>query len=214
MTRALVTGGAGFIGSNLVDDLIARGHSVAVLDDLSTGNLTNLVEAIQAGATLHTADVTDADAVAAIFETVRPTVVYHLAAQIDVRRAVADPGHDARINVLGTATVLEQSIRSGVKRFVMASTGGAIYGDAAVVPTPEGAPALPLSPYAVSKAAAEGYVEYYARDRGLCAFVLRLANVYGPRQDPRGEAGVISMFCAAAVAGQSPTVFGDGVPDA
>ena len=208
--RALVTGGAGFIGSNLVDGLLARGDAVAVLDDLSTGNLENLGPAIQAGASVHRADVTDVDAVAKAFATVRPTIVYHLAAQIDVRRAVADPGHDARINVLGTAVALEQSVRSGVKRFVMASTGGAIYGDAAVIPTPETAPALPLSPYAVSKAAAESYVEFYARDRGLSAFVLRLANVYGPRQDPRGEAGVISMFCAAAAAGHRPTVFGDG----
>ena len=144
------------------------------------------------------------------FAAAEPDVVYHLAAQIDVRRAVSDPGHDARINVLGTATVLEQSLHSGVSRFVMASTGGAIYGDAAVIPTPETAPPQPLSPYAVSKAAAEGYVEYYARDRGLSAFVLRLANVYGPRQDPRGEAGVIAMFCSAAVDGRVPTVFGDG----
>ncbi|MDA0168489.1 GDP-mannose 4,6-dehydratase [Solirubrobacter taibaiensis] len=210
MMRALVTGGAGFIGSNLVDGLIARGISVAVLDDLSTGNVENLAGAIQAGATLHVGDITDPAAVEKAFTAAAPDLVYHLAAQIDVRRAVSDPGHDARINVLGTATVLEQSLHSGVSRFVMASTGGAIYGDAAVVPTPETAPAQPLSPYAVSKAAAEGYVEYYARDRGLSAFVLRLANVYGPRQDPRGEAGVIAMFCSAAVDGRVPTVFGDG----
>ena len=208
--RVLVTGGAGFIGSNLVDALLDRGDHVTVLDDLSTGRLENLGPAIQAGATFHTGDITDPHKVAMTFAAVRPTVVFHLAAQIDVRRAVIDPAHDARINVMGTATVLEEAVRSGVQRFVMASTGGAIYGDADVIPTPETAPPRPLSPYAVSKAAAEGYVDYYARTHDLCAFVLRLANVYGPRQDPRGEAGVISMFCAAAVAGEVPTVFGDG----
>jgi UDP-glucose 4-epimerase len=207
---ALVTGGAGFIGSNLVDGLLARGHEVAVLDDLSTGRLENLVPAIQRGATLHTAGVTDAAAVARALEAARPTVVYHLAAQIDVRRAVEDPARDARINVVGTATVLEAARSAGVERVVLASTGGAIYGDADVIPTPESAPARPLSPYAVSKAAAERYVEFYVRGHGLSAFVVRLANVYGPRQDPRGEAGVIALYCGAAVDGRGVTVFGDG----
>jgi UDP-glucose 4-epimerase len=208
--RALVTGGAGFIGSNLVDALLDRGDHVTVLDDLSTGRIENLAGAIRRGATLHTADVVSADAVAKAFAAARPSVVYHLAAQIDVRRSVEDPARDARINVAGTATVLEQARRAGVERFVLASTGGAIYGDAAVVPTPESEPARPLSPYALSKAAAEHYIEYYALRHGLPAFVLRLANVYGPRQDPRGEAGVIARFCAAAAEGREVTVFGDG----
>ena len=209
-SRVLVTGGAGFIGATLVDELIARGHRVGVLDDLSTGRPENLGAAIGAGATLHRADVTDPAVVARAFAAVRPDVVFHLAAQIDVRRAVSDPGHDAHVNVTGTAIVLEQAVRAGVQRFVLASTGGAIYGDADEVPTPESAPSRPLSPYAVSKAAAERYVEYYARTRGLSAFIARLSNVYGPRQDPRGEAGVIALFCDAAVEGRAPIVFGDG----
>jgi UDP-glucose 4-epimerase len=208
--RALVTGGAGFIGSTLVDELLVRGDQVAVLDNLSRGRLENLAPAIAGGVTVHRGDITDPAAVAKAFAVVRPDVVYHLAAQIDVRVAVADPGHDAWVNVVGTATVLEQAARFRTGRFVMASTGGAIYGDADVVPTPETAPSRPLSPYAVSKQAAERYVEYYVRERGLSAFVARLANVYGPRQDPRGEAGVIALFCDAAVARRVPTVFGDG----
>jgi UDP-glucose 4-epimerase len=208
--RALVTGGAGFIGSTLVDELVARGDRVGVLDNLSRGRLENLAPAISGGVTVHRGDVTDPTAVAKAFAAVRPDVVYHLAAQIDVRVAVADPGHDAWVNVVGTATVLEQAVRSGTQRFVLASTGGAIYGDADEVPTPESAPPRPQSPYAVSKLAAEQYVEYYARTRGLSAFVVRLANVYGPRQDPRGEAGVIALFCDAAIEGRVPTVFGDG----
>ncbi|MDA0161516.1 GDP-mannose 4,6-dehydratase [Solirubrobacter ginsenosidimutans] len=208
--RVLVTGGAGYIGSNLVDALLDRGDHVTVLDDRSTGRIENLAGAIGRGATVHTADVVNADAVARVFAAARPSVVYHLAAQIDVRRAIEDPARDARINVAGTATVLEQTRRSGVERFVLASTGGAIYGDAAIVPTPETEPARPLSPYALSKAAAEHYVEYYALRHGLSAFVLRLANVYGPRQDPRGEAGVIARFCGAAADGREVTVFGDG----
>ena len=208
--RVLVTGGAGFIGSNLVDALLDRGDHVTVLDDLSSGRIENLTGAIGRGATVHTADVVNADAVARVFAAARPSLVYHLAAQIDVRHAVEDPARDARINVSGTATVLEQARRSGVERFVLASTGGAIYGDTTVVPTPESEPARPLSPYALSKAAAEAYVEYYALRHGLSAFVLRFANVYGPRQDPRGEAGVIAQFCAAAAEGRDVTVFGDG----
>ena len=208
--NVLVTGGAGFIGSTLVDALQAQGDHVTVLDDLSTGRIENLAGAIRRGASVHTADVVDADAVARAFAAAAPSVVYHLAAQIDVRRAVADPAADARINITGTATVLEQAARSGVERFVLVSTGGAIYGDAAVVPTPESEPARPLSPYALSKAAAESYVEYYALRRGLSTFVARLANVYGPRQDPRGEAGVIALFSAAAADGRDVTVFGDG----
>jgi UDP-glucose 4-epimerase len=208
--RVLVTGGAGFIGSTLVDALLDRGDHVTVLDDLSTGRIENLAGAIGRGAKLHTADILDAGAVDRAFAAARPSLVYHLAAQIDVRRAIEDPARDARINVAGTAAILEQARRTGVERFVLASTGGAIYGDAAVVPTPETEPARPLSPYALSKAAAEHYVEYYALRHGLSAFVLRLANVYGPRQDPRGEAGVIALFCGAAADRRDVTVYGDG----
>ena len=208
--RALVTGGAGFIGSNLVDGLLARDHDVTVLDDLSTGRLENLVAALNAGARLQTASVTDAAAVERVFEAARPDIVFHLAAQIDVRRAVEDPRFDATVNVLGTLNVLEAARRCGVRRFVLASTGGAIYGEADELPTTESAPPRPLSPYAASKAAAEGYVDLYARLHGLSTMSLRLANVYGPRQDPRGEAGVIAIFCDAAGDGRRVTIYGDG----
>ena len=137
-------------------------------------------------------------------------MVFHLAAQIDVRRAVEDPGFDATVNVIGTLNVLEAARRCGARRFVLASTGGAIYGEADELPTPESAPARPLSPYAASKAAAEGYLDLYARLHGLSTMSLRLANVYGPRQDPRGEGGVIAIFCDAAVDGRRVTVYGDG----
>jgi len=202
--RALVTGGAGFIGSTLVDALLARGDEVAVLDDLIAGRRE------QVAAPLHEADVGDERAVTAVLEAVRPEVVFHLAAQIDVRRAVTDPAFDARVNVGGTAAVLEAARSAGARRLVLASTGGAIYGDAAVVPTAEDAPAVPLSPYGASKAAAEAYLALYRRLHGLSTLALRLANVYGPRQDPRGEAGVVARYCDAVLDGRPATVFGDG----
>jgi UDP-glucose 4-epimerase len=208
--RTLVTGGAGFIGSHVVDALLARGDRVAVLDDLSTGRRENLDGALAAGATLHEGSVADAADVAAALEAARPEVIYHLAAQIDVRRAVEDPAFDATVNVVGTATLLEGARRSGVRRVVLASTGGAIYGDADVVPTPEEAEPRPLSPYAASKAAAELYMGLYHRLYGLSTFSLRLANVYGPRQDPMGEAGVVAIYCGRALNGGVATVFGDG----
>ncbi len=208
--RAVVTGGAGFIGSNLVDSLLARGHEALVLDDLSTGRRANLAGALAASATLHEGSVTDGAAVARAIAAARADAVLHLAAQIDVRRSVADPLFDATVNVLGTVTVLEAARRAGVRRVVLASTGGAIYGDADVIPTPEGAAPRPVSPYATSKAAAEGYAELYRRLHGLSTFSLRLANVYGPRQDPLGEAGVIAIYCAAAADGRRATVYEDG----
>ena len=194
----------------LSTDFCARDRDVTVLDDLSTGRLENLVAALNAGARLHEASVTDAAAVARVFEAARPELVFHLAAQIDVRRAVEDPGFDATANVIGTLNVLEAARRCGARRFVLASTGGAIYGEADELPTPESAPARPLSPYAASKAAAEGYLDLYARLHGLSTMSLRLANVYGPRQDPRGEGGVIAIFCDAAADGRRVTVYGDG----
>lgn len=204
--RALVTGGAGFIGSHLVDALVAAGVSVAAVDDLSTGREEN----VPAGVELCPADVSDAGAMLALFERLRPDWVFHLAAQIDVRRAVADPAHDARVNVAGTAAVLEAARAAGASRVVLASTGGAIYGDCDVVPTPESAPLAPLAPYGAGKAAAETYVDLYVRLHGLSGMSLRLANVYGPRQGRGGEGGVVSIYAEAAVAGEPATVFGDG----
>ena len=200
--RVLVTGGAGFIGSNLVDALLARGDEVTVLDDLSSGRRENLDER----ARLVEGSVTDPPG-----DLGEPEVVFHLAAQIDVRKAVADPAFDARINVGGTASMLELARRAGTRRFVLASTGGAIYGDAEAVPTPESAPPAPISPYGASKAAAELYLDLYSRLHELSTVALRFANVYGPRQDPRLEGGVVAIFTAAARAGETGTVFGDGL---
>jgi len=210
--KALVTGGAGFIGSNLVDALLARGDEVTVLDDLSTGRRANLDGALAAGAKLAEADVRDAEAVAAIAAEAAPDVVFHLAAQIDVRKSVEDPAFDAAVNVGGTANVLEAARGAGAGRFVFVSTGGAIYGEGAgkALPLDEGAAAEPLSPYGQSKLAAEGYLGLYERLYGLSTVALRLGNVYGPRQDPLGEAGVIAIFCGKLRAGERPTVFGDG----
>ena len=208
--RAIVTGGAGFIGSNVVDALVGRGDSVVVIDDLSTGRRRNLDAAMSAGAILNELDVRNGQAVSAVFADHRPDVVFHLAAQIDVRRSVADPAWDADVNVRGVINVLEAARRAGVRRVVYSSTGGAIYGEADVHPTPETTPLRPLSPYGQSKYAGEGYCSLYQRLHGVSSIVLRYANVYGPRQDPLGEGGVIAIFCGRLSAGTQPLVFGDG----
>ncbi len=210
--RALVTGGAGFIGSHLVDALTSRGDEVLVLDDLSSGRRENLADAFEAGAELVEASVTDPAAVAAAFERRRPELVFHLAAQIDVRRSVTDPGYDLGVNVGGTIELLERSREHGVARFLLASTGGAIYGegDGRHLPLAEDSECLPDAPYGQSKLAAEGYLSLYRRLHGLETVALRLGNVYGPRQDPYGEAGVVAIFTSSLLAGRRPTVFGDG----
>jgi len=207
---ALVTGGAGFIGSHVVDALVARGGRVSVIDDFSTGRQENLEGALEAGAHLYEADIRDAEAVWPIVAHERPDAIFHLAAQIDVRRSVASPALDARVNVEGTINLLEAARQAEVGRFVYASTGGAIYGEAELVPTPEDAAAAPMSPYGQGKLAAEGYCSLFERLAGLSAASLRFANVYGPRQDPLGEGGVIAIFCGRAASGGSATVFGDG----
>jgi len=205
-----VTGGAGFIGSNLVDDLLERGHDVSVVDNLSTGRRENLDSALRAGVRLHEADITDGSAMVAVLADERPDAVFHLAAQVDVRRAVADPAFDAAVNVGGTATMLRAAQAANVSRFLLASTGGAIYGDSDRLPTPESAPAAPISPYGASKASAETYLALYHRLHDLSVCALRLANVYGPRQDPLGEGGVIAIYCHAARGRTGVRVFGDG----
>jgi UDP-glucose 4-epimerase len=210
--RALVTGGAGFIGSNLVDALVRRGDEVTVVDDISTGRRENLEFALSRGAELVEADIRDGAAILAICESRRPQTVFHLAAQIDVRRSVSDPAFDSSINVGGTANVLEAARVTECGRFVFVSTGGAIYGEGEgkALPLGEDAAVEPLAPYGQSKFAAEGYVSLYQRLHGLSGISLRLGNVYGPRQDPLGEAGVIAIFCGRLRQGQRPTVFGDG----
>jgi UDP-glucose 4-epimerase len=206
----LVTGGAGFIGSHVVDALVARDDRVTVVDDLSSGRRSNLADAEARGAVLHEADVRDPGALASIFAAARPEVVFHLAAQIDVRHSVEDPAHDADANVLGTIRVLEAAREAGARRVVNTSTGGGLYGDASVIPTPEDHPIRPLAPYGQGKHAAEGYCELYTRLHGLSTVSLRYGNVYGPRQDVHGEAGVVAIFVGCLLDGRSPTVFGDG----
>ena len=206
----IVTGGAGFIGSNLVDALIARGDRVAVIDNLQTGKLENLAAATAAGAQLHRLDVRDAAALDAVFASVRPQVVFHLAAQIDVRSSVEDPAADAQVNVLGALNVLSAALAYGARRVVNTSTGGGLYGDAALLPTPEEHPVRPLAPYGQSKYAAEGYFELYTRLHGLSTVSLRYGNVYGPRQDVHGEAGVVAIFCGCLIDAVTPRIFGDG----
>jgi UDP-glucose 4-epimerase len=203
--RALVTGGAGFIGSNLVDALVARGDDVVVIDDLSTGRRDQVHNA----ARVIEGSIVDHQAMARACAE-KPEVVFHLAAQIDVRRSVADPERDARINVGGTIRALEAAQRADARRFIFSSTGGAIHGEADVVPTPEDAATRPLSPYGQAKLAAEGYVGLFARLHGLSGIALRYANVYGPRQDPLGEGGVVAIFCGRAREGATATVYGDG----
>jgi UDP-glucose 4-epimerase len=210
--RCLVTGGAGFIGSNLVDALLARGDEVTVVDDLSTGRMVNLEPGISAGGELVEMDIRDREKLTRLAGEKRPQAIFHLAAQIDVRKSLADPFFDASINVGGTANVLEAARTSECGRVVSISTGGAIYGEGEGkrLPLPEDAPIAPLSAYGQSKFAAEGYVSLYERLYGLSGVSLRLGNVYGPRQDPLGEAGVIAIFCGLLKEGGRPTVFGDG----
>ena len=206
----VVTGGAGFIGSNLVDALVDRGHQVTVIDNLSTGRRSNLDQALEHGVALHEVDVRDAESVSEVIAVARPELVFHLAAQIDVRYAVERPAGDAQTNVLGTIAVLEAARSGGVRRIVNTSTGGGLYGDAERLPTPEDYPIRPLAPYGQSKYAAEGYCELYTRLHGLSTVSLRYGNVYGPRQDVQGEAGVVAIFCGHLIDGSTPTVFGDG----
>jgi UDP-glucose 4-epimerase len=210
--EALVTGGAGFIGSHLVDALLERGDRVVVIDDLSTGRRENLEQAMERGALLLEAEVTDAAAVTDAFEAHRPEFVFHLAAQIDVRRSVSEPVFDLGVNVAGTLNLLEAARRTQAKRVVLASTGGAIYGEGVGRPLPldEHAECMPDAPYGQSKYAAEGYLSLYSRLYGLSTVALRLGNVYGSRQDPLGEAGVVAIFCGALLDGGTPRVFGDG----
>jgi UDP-glucose 4-epimerase len=207
--RVVVTGGAGFIGSHLVDALLERGADVVVADHLRRSPRPWVAEALQRGMRLHAADVRDLVALRRAFEAAQPDVVMHLAAQVDVRQSIADPALDAQVNVAGTVSVLEAARETGARRVLMASTA-AVYGDPQAIPTPEAAPIAPLSPYGTSKAAAEWYLGQYQRLHGISTLALRMANVYGPRQDPHGEAGVISIFCGISTAGGRATVYGSG----
>jgi UDP-glucose 4-epimerase len=208
--RVLVTGAAGFIGSHLCDRLVADGHRVTGLDDLSTGKLANLAVARKSKLFgFSNFDITSPDLVRLV-EREAPDVVLHLAAQMDVRKSVEDPLHDTRTNVLGTVNVLEACTRNQVPRLVFASSGGTVYGTPPKLPASERMTLHPSSPYGSAKAAAETYVAAYQRLHGLPGCSLRLGNVYGPRQDPHGEAGVVSIFGGALVKGRPTRIFGDG----
>ncbi|MEY3204717.1 MAG: hypothetical protein RLZZ21_1048 [Planctomycetota bacterium] len=201
----LVTGGAGFIGSHIVDALLAAGHSVAVLDDLSSGSRDNL----PAGVPLHVADIVDATAVARIVAAERPDAICHQAAQMSVSRSVREPLFDAQVNCIGLINVLDAAVQTGCGRFVFASSGGVLYGDV-TAPAPESTPANPVSPYGITKWVGERYLKFYAEEHGLAAVALRYSNVYGPRQNPHGEAGVVAIFCKKLLAGAAATINGDG----
>ena len=210
--RALVTGGAGFIGSTLVDRLLAEGHAVDVVDNLSSGSLANLADARadrNHELTVHQMDVRDAGLVD-LLERRRPEVVFHLAAQADVRVSVDRPTFDAEVNIVGTLNVLEGARRAGTSKVVFAASGGTLYGEPDDLPVRESSPHRPLSPYGVSKKAACDYLAAYRELHGLEFTALALGNVYGPRQDPHGEAGVVAIFAGRLLAGEPCTIFGDG----
>jgi UDP-glucose 4-epimerase len=205
--RILVTGGAGFIGSHTVDALVAVGaHEVSVLDVLSSGKR----EQVNPRARFYEADLRNAEAILPILQREKPEVIYHLAAQMDVRRSVADPAFDAGINLVGFLNLMEAARGSGLKRVVFASTGGAIYGEQEQFPCDEDHPRRPVSPYGVAKLATEAYLFFYKVQYGIDYVALRYANVYGPRQDPHGEAGVVAIFCGRMLEGKPSTIFGDG----
>jgi UDP-glucose 4-epimerase len=210
--RALVTGGGGFIGSHLVDALTARGDEVVVVDNLSTGKRENLTAALEAGAELCTEDITDEEAMGRLLAQADPQVIFHLAAQPSVTRSVSDPVFDLRVNVEGAVKLLELSRIDGPRRIVFASTGGAIYGEGEdrELPLDEDAAMRPTSQYGQSKMAAELYLGLYEQLYGVSSIAMRLANVYGPRQDPYGEAGVVAIYSRAMHAGEQPIVFGTG----
>ena len=203
--KVLFTGGAGFIGSNVVDALIDRGHQVAIVDNLSSGSQSNL----NPNATFYQLSICD-KGLSDVFEREKPDIINHHAAQIDVRKSADDPITDAEINILGSLNVITNCINYGAKRLIYASTGGAIYGDAKYLPADEGHPINPISQYGVSKHTVEHYLYLYSTLYSLDYVVLRYANVYGPRQSPFGEAGVVAIFSIQILTGKTPTIFGPG----
>jgi len=203
--RILVTGGAGFIGSHLVDRLVQEGHEVSIVDDLSTGKKKN----VNANAEFHKLDILSPK-LERVFKKHRPEAIFHHAAQMDVRRSVKDPIFDGQVNILGTVNLLEQAIKIGTKQVIFASSGGAVYGEQEQFPAAEAHPTRPVSPYGISKLAGEHYLYYYGRTYGLQWTSLRYANVYGPRQDPFGEAGVVAIFTLKLLQNEQPVINGTG----
>lgn len=206
MTKIFVTGGAGFIGSHVVDKFLEAGHWVAVVDDFSTGRRENL----NPRAKFYEVSITDRQKLAEVFEKEKPEIVCHQAAQVSVRNSVADPVFDAQNNIIGTINLLQSACQHGIKKFIFASTGGAIYGDTDKVPTPEEHPERPVCPYGISKLAAEKYIQFYGQQFKLPCVILRYANVYGPRQDPHGEAGVVAIFAGNLFHDRECVINGDG----
>jgi UDP-glucose 4-epimerase len=211
VTTFLVTGGAGFIGSHLCDRLLAEGHRVVAVDDLSTGRIANLSEArgYSNEFTFFNMDVR-ADGLLSLFERHRPEVMMHVAAQAAVSTSVEDPVHDAAVNVMGLLNLMECCVKTGVRKVVYAASGGTLYGEPRKLPVKETAIGRPVSPYGISKKVGIDYLAYYERQHGVAFTALALANVYGPRQNPDGEAGVVAIFASRMLVGQTPTIFGDG----
>jgi len=203
--RVLITGGAGFIGSHIAEECISADHEVAVIDDLSSGKIENIPSSVL----FHEIDISDSESVCKIFREIKPEYVLHQAAQISVSRSVREPEHDAKINIIGLVNTLKASVEQNVKAFVFASSGGVLYGDV-YNPANEDTPAMPVSPYGISKLAGEYYLKFFSREFGLRTVALRYANVYGPRQDPHGEAGVVAIFLKKMLANQAPIINGDG----
>lgn len=203
--RIVLTGGAGFIGSHICDAYVSEGHDVLVYDDLSTGRRQNVPDSVE----FVKGDICDS-AFGEVVERFKPDVVNHHAAQISVVRSVSDPAGDARVNVAGLANVVHSAARARARRVIFSSSGGAIYGEPPKLPADETTPVAPTAPYGLSKYCGELYLDYYARTAGISTTILRYGNVYGPRQDPYGEAGVVAIFTQAMLEGRTPTIFGDG----
>ncbi|BCA54722.1 putative UDP-glucose 4-epimerase [Nitrospira sp. KM1] len=203
--KVLVTGGAGFIGSHVVDRLVQEGHAVVIIDNLSTGKRRNINRA----ARFYKSDI-QSWRVERVFRNERPNIVMHLAAQMDVRKSVEDPMFDAQVNILGTLNIMQQAVKHGARKVVFSSSGGAIYGDQDLYPAPETHPTKPLSPYGLSKLCGEQYLSYFQRVGGLQVVNLRYANVYGPRQDPEGEAGVVAIFIQKLLNNEQAVINGNG----
>jgi len=202
----IVTGGGGFIGSNVVDALVKKGHKVAVVDDLSTGKKENL----NPNAQFFNIDLREKNALEEVFQNSKPEIIYHIAAQIDVRKSAADPAFDASVNIIGSINLFELAVKYNVRRIIFSSTGGALYGEPENLPADENTLVAPLAPYGVSKYCTEQYLNYFKRMYGIERVILRYANVYGPRQDPLGEAGVIAIFTGRILNGENPIIYGDG----